>query len=132
MKIALYLFYAMSDNVESQRNGVISLAWMAYFNSDIAVPSLFPTSEDATTNLSTIYDALPLRICSHHFCLPDKPHFHLLRSLMALAMSSCHKQRIKFHVGTYGLKVKVMPLFTVFLEFVPIVLTELRFFCCCC
>ena len=97
----------MSDNVESQRKGVISLAWMAYFNSDIAVPSLFPTSEDATTNLSIIYDALPLRICSHHFCLPDKPHFHLLRSLMALAMSSCHKQRIKFHVGTYSLKVKL-------------------------
>ena len=122
----------MSDNVESQRKGVISLAWMAYFNSDIAVPSLFPTSEDATTNLSIIYDALPLRICSHHFCLPDKPHFHVLRSLMALAMSSCHKQRIKFHVGTYGLKVKVLCRFTVFLEFVPTVLTELRFFCCCC
>ena len=101
MKISLYLFFAMSDNVESQRNGVISLVWMAYF-SDIAVASSFPTSED-TTHLSLIYDALPLRVCSHHFCLPDKPYFHLLRSLMALAMSSCHKQRIKFHVGTLKL-----------------------------
>jgi hypothetical protein len=89
----------MSDNVESQRKGAIALVWMAC-SSDIAFPSSLPTREDSAT-LEIMFDALPLRICSHHFCLPDKPYFHLLRSLMALAMSSYQKQRIKFHVGTF-------------------------------
>jgi len=66
-----------------------------------------------------LHDAIPLRSCSHHFCLPDKPYFHALRSLYALAHGTSSRSRLKFHIGeeieqlyklkSYGIPVELIP-----------------------
>ena len=94
-KISLYLMYALSDDEESQRKGSIFLTWVG---SNTFFGAL-PTWENVEI-FKRLHDAIPLRSCSHHFCLPDKPYFHALRSLYALAHGTSSRSRLKFHIGT--------------------------------
>jgi hypothetical protein len=91
----LYLVYAMTDDVESQRKGSLLIIWVGSNNFLGAVPTW-----DNVEIFKRLDEGYPLRACCHHFCLPDKPYFHALRSMYALTHGTSSRPRLKFHVGT--------------------------------
>lgn len=96
VKIMIYLNWAASDDVESQRKGITSIVW----------PGSTSTAGDDSSGLKLnriifmkrIYESLPIRTCSIHICLPDTPVHHAIRSVLILSMAP-FRQRLKFHVG---------------------------------
>jgi len=117
VKIMIYLNWAASDDVESQRKGITSIVW----------PGSTSTAGDDVSGLKLnriifmkrIYESLPIRTCSIHICLPDTPVHHAIRSVLILSMTP-FRQRLKFHVGEkielqyslkgYGLPIELIPL----------------------
>ncbi|VEU40843.1 unnamed protein product [Pseudo-nitzschia multistriata] len=117
VKILIYLMLSASEDVETQRKGITSVVW----------PGTKMPEGDKVNNikldrvifLKRVYDNLPIRTCSLHFCLPDTPFFHMMRTLFVLSMSH-YMQRMKFHVGEnielqycvkgYGIPVELIPL----------------------
>lgn len=96
VKIIIYLNWAASDDVESQRKGMTSIVW----------PGSTSTAGDDSSGLKLnriifmkrIYESLPIRTCSIHMCLPDTPIHHAIRSVLILSMTP-FRHRMKFHVG---------------------------------
>jgi len=117
VKIIIYLNWAASDDVESQRKGMTSIVW----------PGSTSTAGDDSSGLKLnriifmkrIYESLPIRTCSIHMCLPDTPIHHAIRSVLILSMTP-FRHRMKFHVGEkielqyslkgYGLPIELIPL----------------------
>jgi len=89
----LYIYVALSDDIESQRKGVVLLNWIG--NNQIAAPAV---SMETMRIFSKMNKGCPLRLCATHFCMPDKQIFYVLRSMYALTHFS-NNSRIKFHVG---------------------------------
>ena len=87
----------MMDDVESQRKGVTKLIWVGSNKIDGSPPQW----EDIKI-FRKVFDAIPMRVCSVHFCVPDNPYFHVLRSMFTIAQkkSKSSLSRMKFHIGT--------------------------------
>ena len=111
---SLYLLWTMSEDVESQRKGATKLIWC--INN---FPRTFPKMENVEYGTRTL-NAMPIRISAFHFCVPDHPFFHIMRSMYALIMQrSNYLFRLQFHVGeeielryklkTYGMPVESIP-----------------------
>ena len=90
------MMYSLSDDTESQQKGLVHITWPG--NKQI---SSIPDPSDLET-IKKVIDGIPIRICATHFCLPDRPYFHLIRSMFAVSMAANHKGRLKFHIGTYN------------------------------
>mmetsp|Transcript_27603 Transcript_27603/g.64807 ORF Transcript_27603/g.64807 Transcript_27603/m.64807 type:complete len:480 (-) Transcript_27603:197-1636(-) len=109
----LYTYYALSDDIESQRKGVVLVIWIG--SNRVATPA----SLESMRVFSKINTGSPLRKCAIHFCMPDKHIFYILRSMYAITHFSNTKTRIKFHVGDttdlcytlkgYGIPVELIP-----------------------
>jgi len=64
--------------------------------------------------------AAPIRICAVHFCYPNKPFYHVLRSVMTMTLGIHYRHRLKFHVGegielqyilkSYGIPIENLPI----------------------
>jgi len=117
VKILIYIVCAASEDVETQRKGITSIVW----------PGSKTAPGDEPRNLKMnriifmkrIYGNLPIRTCSVHFCIPDTPFFHAVRTIFILSMSP-YWQRMKFHVGEiielqytiqgFGVPIELIPL----------------------
>jgi len=64
--------------------------------------------------------AAPIRFCAIHFCYPNRPFFHVLRSVMSMTLGISAMSRLKFHVGEgielqyilkgYGIPIENLPI----------------------
>mmetsp|Transcript_22713 Transcript_22713/g.48209 ORF Transcript_22713/g.48209 Transcript_22713/m.48209 type:complete len:481 (+) Transcript_22713:126-1568(+) len=112
-KICLYMFYSISDDIESQRKGITYLCWAG----SNEIGGRLPKKADVDI-ISRMQLGIPLRTCSTHFCLPDKPYFHVIRTVFAMA-HVVFRSRLKFHIGeevelryklqSYGIPVELIP-----------------------
>lgn len=66
------------------------------------------------------FEAIPIRICAMHFCLPDTPYFRMVRQFTLLLLGENFRTRVKTHQGVgeevldslmgYGIPVDTLPL----------------------
>jgi len=113
-KLSIYMFYAVSDDVESQRKGLVIVGWVGSNTFGDSVPSL-----QHVDLFAKVWEGCPIRIVSSHMCFPDKPYFHWLRYLYTLTLSANKRQRARFHLGeeielryeikSYGIPVEIIP-----------------------
>ncbi|KAG7373366.1 hypothetical protein IV203_034090 [Nitzschia inconspicua] len=97
LKASLYLHWALSGDLESQRKGFVAImCWSS--KSTPFPPSLPGPGDKAFSNSSKLFSAFPWRMCSLHMCFPDKPFFHLLRSGIFLVLGE-NRSRIRMHIG---------------------------------
>ena len=101
VKILLYIVLAASDDVETQRKGIISIIWPGTKlpNGD----NLRNVKLNRILFLKRVYESLPVRTCSIHFGIPHSPFNQLMQTLTTLSMPQ-YMQRMKFHVGTFLLQ----------------------------
>lgn len=69
--------------------------------------------------MKRVFESLPVRTCSIHFCLPDQPFYQVIKRLLVLQMPS-YRKRMKFHVGQnielqytlkgFGIPIELIPL----------------------
>jgi len=117
VKILVYIILAASEDVETQRKGITSIVWPGK-----KIPDGDDTNNvkvDRLMFMKRVYECLPLRTCSLHFCMPNTPFFQVLRTIFILSMPQ-YMQRMKFHVGEnvelqysikgYGVPVELIPL----------------------
>ena len=89
---------AASDDVETQRKGITSIIWPGKKVPD--GDTVQNVKFDRVMFLKRVYENLPIRTCSLHFCMPDTPLCRLMQPLFVLSLSH-YMQRMKFHVGTW-------------------------------
>jgi len=116
MKIRLYMHYVASNDVESQRKGIICIAWP---EGDFTNTPM-PLTKENRRLLRLFLDATPIRIVCVHFCMPDTLYFQLLRSFLIIVMPSYMTSRLRFHVATgierryslmgFGIPVEMIPI----------------------
>ena len=87
------MLYSLSDDVESQRKGIIVVCWTG---SNTSITSL-PTQADIAL-IKRMHEGTPIRTCSVHFCLPDKPYLHAMRAMIAMSLGDA-RSRLRFHIG---------------------------------
>ncbi|VEU42654.1 unnamed protein product [Pseudo-nitzschia multistriata] len=115
MKANFYFWMTAAESVESQQKGVVFLVWPGPNDTLRAIPNQTDRALHCKCNA-----AAPIRIAAVHFCLPNKPFFHLLRNIMAATLGLAYRLRLKFHVGEgvelqyrlkgYGIPVDLTPL----------------------
>jgi len=115
MRIHLYITFVFSNDVESQRKGMVNVLWPEGDFSEIQMP----LHNDSRNLLKKVIAAAPLRLVAVHICFPDTLYFNLLRSFLILTFSS-QRSRMKFHVGTsierryslqgFGIPVEILPI----------------------
>ncbi len=117
MKVLYYLQYVVTEDVESQRRGLVGVFWWPS-NSGITKTSSADasSSESESEELTAtdgepdmlgprdhiigarLFSGAPGRVAAVHVCFPDKPIFHWFRSALALGLGKS-RQRIKIHSG---------------------------------
>mmetsp|Transcript_16865 Transcript_16865/g.34691 ORF Transcript_16865/g.34691 Transcript_16865/m.34691 type:complete len:498 (+) Transcript_16865:167-1660(+) len=117
VKILIYTMLAASDDVETQRKGITSIVWPGKKVPD--GDTVQNVKFDRVMFLKRVYENLPIRTCSLHFCMPDTPFCRIMKPLFVLSMSNL-LIRMKWHVGEnielqyrvkgYGIPVELIPL----------------------
>lgn len=115
LKAYFYFWMSAAEDVESQQKGVVFLVWPGN-NSHV---KNIPSQKDRALHMKC-NAAAPIRITAVHFCFPNEPFFHLLRSIMAMTLGLTYRLRLKFHVGksvelqyllkSYGIPVDLTPI----------------------
>ena len=88
-----------AEDVESQQKGVVFLVWPGGSQSIKNIPS----QKDRTLHMKC-NDAAPIRIAAVHFCFPNEPFYHFLRSIMTMTLGQSYRLRLKFHVGKFTVR----------------------------
>ena len=99
LKIILYLIAGASEDVESQKNGIVVMLWPG------KCPSISHSNEGILSTLmnrkvaSDLQMALPLRVVCIHFGLESSPLSRLVKKIIV----SNVQQKTRFNVltGTY-------------------------------
>ena len=94
LKSYFYFWMSASEDVESQQKGVVFLVWPGPTDGMRQIPNQTDRTLHDKCNAAS-----PIRIAAVHFCLPNTPFFHLLRSIMAMTLGKAYRLRLKFHVG---------------------------------
>jgi len=115
LKTYFYFWMSAAEDVESQRKGVVFLVWPGKNSSIRNIPS----QKDRLLHMQC-NDAAPIRLAAIHFCFPNEPFFHFLRSIMTMTLGMTYRLRLKFHVGegvelqyrlkSYGIPVDLTPI----------------------
>lgn len=115
MKSYMYFWMAAAEDVESQQKGVVFLVWPGTSQSIKNIPCQKERMLHMKCN-----GAAPIRIAAVHFCFPNEPFYHFLRSIHAMSMGRAYRLRLKFHVGegmelqyrlkSYGIPVDLIPI----------------------
>jgi len=113
VKIFLYILTVAAECEETQQKGITFVMWPGK-DTNIRVPE---TEERLICRKS--FSAFPLRIAGFHFCWPNTPLFHFVRSFFILVMSSQTRVRVNFHSGErqelsyklmgFGIPVQLLP-----------------------
>lgn len=89
------MFCAISDDIETQRRGVVYVIWPGPTN-DLQLT--FPDKKEHIVG-SKIFATIPVRICAIHFCYRDGPVFRMIKACFVLMIGS-NRSRIQFDAGT--------------------------------
>ena len=102
VKIAFYLVNTMSEDVETQRKGIVVLMWFGSPENNFIIPGT-PGSEKRVIIQSgkTMGEAIPARLVAMHFWLPNTPLFRLVKSFYAFQEPLHTISRFKFHIGKF-------------------------------
>jgi hypothetical protein len=89
-----------SEDVESQRKGVVLVVWPGGPGNDWK--GLDTSDRRSRHLLSQRHEVLPIRFAGYHYCMPDNPIFRLIRSFAILygGLGGEMKARMRFHIGT--------------------------------
>jgi len=55
--------------------------------------------DDSRSTGKRFFDAIPIRMCALHFCLPDTPFFQMIRHVSLLNLGENYQTRVKTHQG---------------------------------
>ena len=97
-KILIYLLFAASEDVESQRMGIASIVLPGVKFEAQKESSQLPLDRIMMTK--RVYGLLPIRTSAIHFCLPNSPYVNIFRTAIFLTMPQL-RQRMKFHSGKF-------------------------------
>ena len=114
--MAYFLYYCAVDDTESQRKGLIIVAWPG--TSAASQFSLPDRREHLMAN--RIFQSIPFRLVGMHFCLPDTPVYRFIRSVLTLGLGSNNRVRTQIHNGErteilyklmgYGIPIDLIPM----------------------
>jgi len=111
-KIYFYLWFVASEDIETQRNGIVVViihnpaitdasttsSKGGYQNTPSQDTRSVPSVQWAST-YANYRGSLPVRMCANHLCTPDTPYYQMVQTFFALMMRSEGRCRMKVHVG---------------------------------
>ena len=101
MRIRSYFYYIASNDVESQRKGMVAIAWA---EGDFTNTPM-PLRSESRRLYRCLLRGMPIRRAAVHFCVPDNLYFRLLSSFYVTVIDvnsgSDSLPRHRFHVGTF-------------------------------
>ena len=106
-KILMYLHWVASEDIETQRKGVVTIIWV--FNEDgrpdLAWDKMRPQMDSEIKNSEAKYIASrPIRLCGIHQYYPqDTLLFRLLANLYVFTIPASERKYYKYFFGTYKL-----------------------------
>lgn len=163
MKLLLYLWSVLMEDVDAQRKGLVLVFWPRHVdnpthshlqqgdeanntttrgtnnknakrikrkmkkcknynntnddgNNEVA---LIPDDDSRSTG-KRFFEAIPIRMCALHFCLPNTPFFQMIRHVSLLILGDNYRTRVKTHQGDgteilyslmgYGIPVDMLPI----------------------
>jgi len=95
MKTLLYIFHCLSEDMESQKRGIIMVSFPS-INFD---PSTI-SEPKAKQLIFEVLASIGVRITANHLCFPDKPWFRALGSLFMMASTPSVRVRTRLHYGS--------------------------------
>lgn len=95
MKTLLYIFHCLSEDLESQKRGIIMISFPS-INFD---PSTI-SEPKAKQLILEVLASIGVRITANHLCFPDKPWFRALGSLFMMASTPSVRVRTRLHYGS--------------------------------
>jgi len=138
MKVLLYLWSTLMEDVDAQRKGLVLVFWPRHvdrhitqshlqqdeatnttmrtkkknkntkrmkrktnefkYNNSNAESALVPDADSSSMG-KRFFEAIPIRMCSFHFCLPDTPFFRMIRHIFLLILGENYRTRVKAHQG---------------------------------
>jgi len=114
-KIWLYLTYVAGDDIETQKNGIVMLAWF-----DTAWKHL--SKRPVYSPQSSRVLSLCVRTTSVHICTPDTPLYRFRRSIMVMRLGK-ERSRVKIHVGKSVELMYTLQNFGIPVDYIPISFT---------
>lgn len=89
------MFYVVTDDVETQRRGVVFIIWPGPTNDLTLAP---PDKKEHVTG-QRIFGFSPIRICAIHFCIREGPIASMIKAGLTLMMGSDSRTRLRFDSG---------------------------------
>jgi len=102
-KIVMYLHWVASEDIETQRKGVVIIGWVFNERNNPAMweKNIRPSIKNkARINIRKDYDSMMIRVASLHLCYSDTPFFRALSALYVFGLDSYSKSICKTHFGT--------------------------------
>jgi len=94
MKLLLYYFQCLSEDLESQKRGILLISFPS-INFDPSTVS----DPKAKRLIYVLLASTGVRIAGSHLCLPGTPWFRALGSLLLLAYTPSLRARTRLHFG---------------------------------
>jgi hypothetical protein len=114
LKIMMYMSWIVGNDIDAQRKGFIIVN---FFDSSFAQVQYH---KGAGVIRPTDDWLMSVRVSAAHICTPDTPFFRFRRAVIAMAMGSHNRARLKLHLGTsvelryklqvYGIPIECIPL----------------------
>jgi len=125
VKLGFFFCVVAMENAESQRRGVVTIAWfgssplLGIEGSTPRVPGTPGNKPVILPSGRSVANGLHARIIGIHFCFPDTPIFRIIRAFYVIAIGEHWRSRCVFHYGTklemqykmmgYGIPVSQIP-----------------------
>jgi len=98
-KLWMYYYYICTEDVETQRNGMVAIAWGGT-DQDLKELKMPAKSERIMHSSGRSFDSgMPIRVVAIHVCNADSAFYRLVRSFYVLVMPYSFLARIIFHHG---------------------------------
>lgn len=139
IKILWYMFWVASEDIESQRKGVVIIGWPN--DSAVVDDEVKSCESDSGEDFSNsawenslrpslrviegsyqgkAMEGLPMRVAAFHICFTDRPIFRIVNTLFYFSLSTEMRLRYKVHIGEpleiryklqgFGIPVDLLPL----------------------
>ncbi|KAL3929377.1 MAG: hypothetical protein SGARI_004764, partial [Bacillariaceae sp.] len=92
IKLLIYMLWVATEDIETQRKGLVVINMP---NRDVP---LLPERKEHVLGQQAM-EAIPIRICALHMCLPNEITFRLLKANVAFILGKDQRKRIKIHLG---------------------------------
>ena len=118
MKAIYYLDWVLTDDVETQRKGVVGVLWCPSHIISSSLTQFRPGPKDHIKG-PKYYKGVPARTVAIHVCLPNQPIFHLIWAVMAVCVGQERKRfirhsgegiEVQYRLHGYGIPVDLLPI----------------------